>query len=276
MAAGEVWSSLENDVVVSAYLDMLERELRGEPFTKSLINESVRRQISRSRGSVEYKFQNVSAVLIELGHPYIRGYKAASNFQDSLRDAVLAHVDASPSLRATALAEFGREPEPRVDFAWNLTDPPKVEFSAHHGYLRRAAKVDFVQVDAANRALGLAGERAVVELERRRLADAGLATLARSVKHVSVEQGDGLGYDIRSFNFQGEEKFIEVKTTRRGPLWPMLISSNEVRFSQEESERFHLYRVFDFDEAKRGLYELAGDVAQSCHLRPAQYEAIPA
>ncbi|MDT0214714.1 DUF3883 domain-containing protein [Rothia sp. ARF10] len=276
MAAGESWSPLENEVIVSAYLDMLDRELRGEPFVKSKFNEDVREKTGRSRGSVEYKFQNVSAVLIELSHPYVRGYKAASNFQESLRDAVVAQVQGRTDLRTAALENFTREPTTHADIAWNLTDAPSVEFSPHRDFLRRATKVDFVQVDAANRSLGLAGERAVVELERTRLQQAGLDTLARQVRHASQDEGDGLGFDVMSFDQAGEVKFIEVKTTRRGPQWPMLISRNEVQFSKEESTRFHLYRVFDFDQPRRGLYELRGSIEQSCTLRPAVYEALPA
>lgn len=276
VAAGESWSSLENEVIVAAYLHMLDLELRGKPFVKSKVNEDVRLKIGRSRGSVEYKFQNVSAVLIELSHPYVRGYKAASNFQVSLRDAVVAQVRTGSDLRAAALDNFAREPTPGADFTWSLTDAPQVEFSPHRDFLRRATMVDFVQVDAANRALGLAGELAVVDLERARLQRAGLEHLANDVRHVSQTEGDGLGYDIRSFDLAGDERFIEVKTTRRGLQWPMLISRNEVRFSQEESARFRLYRVFDFDQPKRGLYELAGSIEESCSLRPTVYEALPA
>lgn len=130
--------------------------------------------------------------------------------------------------------------------------------------------------DAANRALGLAGEEAVVELERERLRRAGLTQLAKDVSHVSQDEGDGLGHDVRSFDLSGQEKYIDVTTTRRGPLWPMVISSNEVRFCKEEAGRFHLYRVFDFDRHLRGLYELPGSIEDSCKLRPTVYRAVPA
>ena len=276
MAAGENWASVENEVIVAAYFDMLGKELRGEPFVKSRVNEQVQRQIGRSRGSIEYKFQNVSAILIELSYPYVRGYKAASNFQVSLRDAVLAQVEPDSSVTAAALADFGRTPISRIDFSWDLIDAPRVEFSDHREFLGRAVIVDFVQIDAANRALGLAGEQAVVELERDRLRRGGRPRLADAVTHVSQEEGDGLGYDVRSYDLAGQEKFIEVKTTRRGPQWPMKISSNEVRFSNEEAGRFHLYRVFDFDRPRRGLYELPGRIEDSCQLRPAVYDALPA
>jgi hypothetical protein len=276
VAAGESWNSLENEVIVAAYLDMLDHELRGEPVVKSKFNDDVRQRIGRSRGSVEYKFQNVSAVLIELRHPYVRGYKAASNFQEALRDAVVAQIQSRTELRSIALQDFSREPGSEVDFTWNVTEAPRVDFSPHRDFLRRAPKVDFVQVDAANRSLGLAGERAIVDLERARLRNSGLGDLASDVRHVSQEDGDGLGYDVRSFDLSGDEKFIEVKTTRRGPQWPMLISRNEVQFSQKEDARFHLYRIFDFDQPKRGLYQLSGSIEQSCNIRPTVYEALPA
>lgn len=254
------WTAQENDLVVGAYLQMLDAELRGEHYVKSQVNEETRRHVHRSRGSVEYKFRNVSAALVELNHPYVRGYKPAVNFQESLRDAVLRGLIGHPELRESALAQLTREPNTRAEFSWLLSDAPTVEFSPHRQFLRRAIQVDFVQIDAANRSLGIAGERAVVALERERLSRAGLDRLARSVRHVSLEDGDGLGYDIRSFTADGDEKFIEVKTTRMGPQWPMLITSNEVRFSKEEETHFHLYRVYDFDAARRGLFQLAGDV----------------
>ena len=55
-------------------------------------------------------------------------------------------------------------------------------------------------MDIQNRKLGLAGELLVLEYERKNLIDAGRKDLAENVQHVSVEQGDGAGYDIRSFS----------------------------------------------------------------------------
>src|SRR4051812_14439877 len=54
--------------------------------------------------------------------------------------------------------------------------------------------------DARNRKLGLAGETLVFEVERQRLVAAGRPDLADAVVHVSVVEGDGAGYDIRSID----------------------------------------------------------------------------
>lgn len=276
MVAGTDWTGSENEAVVAAYLQMLEDELRGVPYVKARVNQLVQRATGRSRGSVEYKFQNVSAVLRELNHPFVNGYKPAINFQDSLRDAVVAAVRHASALEAAALAALSRPAPPGIaEYRWSLVDAPTFEFSASHGHLRRAAKRDYVALDAANRSLGLAGERAVVSLERHRLESAGLTRLAGQVEHVSQTRGDGLGFDVLSFTPDGTEKLIEVKTTRQGVQWPMLISRNEVELSHDEAPRFHLYRLFNFGAPIIGRYELAGDIASTCLIRPAVYEALP-
>ena len=55
------WTDAENDACVAAYLDLLEAELEGRRLVKSEVNRKVQEATGRSRGSVEYKFQNVSA-----------------------------------------------------------------------------------------------------------------------------------------------------------------------------------------------------------------------
>ena len=89
--------------------------------------------------------------------------------------------------------------------------------------------------------LGDLGENLVLEYERKRLHDVGLIDLANKVKHVSAEEGDGAGYDILSFEENGEKKFIEVKTTRGSVRSDFYISANEVEFSKNHADNFYLY-----------------------------------
>ena len=276
MAEGD-WTDAENDVVVSAYLALLESELRGQSMVKAEVNREVQRATGRGRGSVEFKFQNVSAVMRELRMPWVRGYKPAVNFQSSLSDAVLRQVPAQTSLLESAIESMDRvfEAQPTT-IEWNAVAAPVVEFSKFADRHRKAVRVDFVKMDAENRSLGLAGEIAVVERERSLLRLAGKDDLARQVEHVSQTQGDGLGFDIRSFDLGGRERYLEVKSTRRGADWPMMVAPNEVRFSADEPAKFELHRVFDLTPSRAGLYVLRGAIEQTCDLRPASYEALPA
>ena len=61
-------------------------ELEGNSFNKAEHNRSLQELVGRSRGSIEFKHQNISAVLLGLGQPWIEGYKPASNFQNALVD----------------------------------------------------------------------------------------------------------------------------------------------------------------------------------------------
>ena len=86
--AGEDWTEEENDRIVANYFAMLADDLAGRPYVKAAHNRRLQSLINRSRGSIEYKHQNISAVLQAAGEDWIRGYKPAFNFQTSLEDAV--------------------------------------------------------------------------------------------------------------------------------------------------------------------------------------------
>src|SRR5262249_9215637 len=73
---GKDWSEQEVRLIVAAYFEMLERELLGKPFSKAEHRRGLAPRLdARSDGSIEFKHQNISAVLTGLGMPYIEGYK---------------------------------------------------------------------------------------------------------------------------------------------------------------------------------------------------------
>jgi hypothetical protein len=130
---------------------------------------------------------------------------------------------------------------------------------------RSAAKRDYLQIESRNRSLGLAGEQFVAEFEVRRLHAAGHGLLADRVEHVAHTQGDGLGYDVLSFEASGRERFIEVKTTDFGAATPFYVSRNEVAFSEERSGQFVLARVHEFRSAPK-FFELKGAIRKNVSL----------
>src|SRR3546814_3995923 len=73
---------------------MLTDELVGRSFNKAARNRDLQAVIDRSKGSIEVKHQNISAVLPGLGQPWIEGYKQAANFQNALYDGVLRRLEA--------------------------------------------------------------------------------------------------------------------------------------------------------------------------------------
>ena len=86
---GEDWSREEVDATVTAYFEMLELEARQHGYNKSERNARLRQHLKgRSKAAVELKHQNISAVLRDLGLPFVAGYKPRSNVQLLLRIAV--------------------------------------------------------------------------------------------------------------------------------------------------------------------------------------------
>ena len=85
----EAWSREEVEAAVADYLEMLWMERSGVPYNKAEHNCKLQQMLSRrSKGSIERKHQNISAVLIEFGYPYIDGYKPLGNYQELLREVV--------------------------------------------------------------------------------------------------------------------------------------------------------------------------------------------
>ncbi|MBS3999253.1 MAG: DUF3883 domain-containing protein [Desulfobulbaceae bacterium] len=74
--------------------------------------------------------------------------------------------------------------------------------------------INHIQNNVANKRIGDLGEIWVFKYEKEFLETHGKKTLAEKVEHVAKNKGDGLGYDILSFDLDGEPKYIEVKTTK--------------------------------------------------------------
>jgi hypothetical protein len=273
--AGDPWDEREVDLTIDTYFSMLRLELDGEAYNKATFRRGLREQIDRSDGSIEYKLQNISAVLADLGGVFIDGYKPASNVQGLLRERVTDRFSGAVDLRDQMVRAAELPAPSHVVTLGDAVSPPEVDLTPPVlGRTRVARMVDFHEREARKRSLGLAGEEAVVRLERARLAAAGLVDLAAEVRHVSVLDGDGLGYDVRSFDPAGNERFIEVKTTRYARHLPFLVSRNEVDLSEEEPERFVLYRLFKFG-AGGGHYEMRGSLRSGAQLDPTAYRALP-
>lgn len=136
-------------------------------------------------------------------------------------------------------------------------------------------KVDFLKKAKNQKKLGFAGEAMVLKYERDRLIAAGKKKLAERVRHVSKEDGDGAGYDILSFEINGDQKYIEVKTTTGNESAPFMITAKELKFSELNSKNYYLYRVFDFNkqDLKGKLYVLKGDISKQLKLNAQQFIA---
>lgn len=276
--AGNPWVREEVEAIVADYRHMLIQELNGQSYNKSAHNQRLQQLISRSHGSIERKHQNISGVLRDADCYYIRGYKPLGNYQALLAEVVEAQLLADNHFDAAVLQVVAREWLPPIDFDPNhfVVDAPLATVSGAaetpENYGFRPVKRDYLAREARNKSLGNAGEELVVNFERFRLEQEGQPHLARQVEQVSSTRGDGLGYDVLSFETSGEERFIEVKTTGFGMHLPFYMSRREVEFSRYENKRFNLYRVFDMQRQPH-MFMLQGDMRKKLQLDPVSYRA---
>jgi hypothetical protein len=276
------WKTDETVLVVADYLALLRAELLRLPCDRAERLEALRSRLAGCPdGAVEALHSNISAVLVGMGLPYVPDYEPWDGLTPLLGQAVDAYLADNPTYldeltEAPLLAPEKAPSTPFDDLTGYFDSPPgriALPTPGKPWLTRRARRVDFAERDAGNRRLGALGEEFVVELERHRLRSEGRDDLARMVDRVSQSIGDGLGFDLLSFDeHDGSERLIEVKTTGLGKHFPFHVTANEVRCSEDVGQCYFLYRVFGFSSSPR-VFFLQGPLSRSCRLEPASYVA---
>ena len=119
--------------------------------------------------------------------------------------------------------------------------------------------------------IGSTGESLVLAIEQEYLESVNRGDLASMVKYV----GDnvGLGYDVLSYFENGDEKYIEVKSTSRTQDAPFYMTRNELDTLNNYTDKYFIYRVELVDGGAPLLNVLsASDIEERYELSPATYE----
>lgn len=266
------WTEAENKAIVADYLAMLELECAGKAYNKTEHRNALIETMSgtRSEKSIEWKHQNISTVMLELGLPYIQGYKPARNIQGALRVEVRHRLEAEPEW----FAKLQPQPQSPVEarFSEVLRQVAVPEMLPEP----RGRKVDYGLLQEESKRVGDRGEEFVLNFEKTTLEKEGRGDLAADVLWVAREVGDGAGYDIRSFSLDGRPRYIEVKATKLGALTPFYITSAELDFARRHQGEYAIYRVFDVDGDASEFYVLEGDLDTLLAVEPVTYRARPA
>jgi Domain of unknown function (DUF3883) len=199
-----------------------------------------------SARTVEFKHQNISAAMLELGLPYISGYKPMRNYQAALAAEIRRHLEADPHLLRT-LREGASAGIPMGSPLLRTAPPsPSPQSAGSRKTGGRAGRhPDYGALAEENRRRGAQGEELVADYERSWLSQHARPDLAGRVRWTAREDGDGLGYDVLSCGLDGRERYIEVKTTRLGAETPFYITSAELDFARCHAGDYALYRVYD-------------------------------
>lgn len=271
------WTNREVELIVFNYFQMLSSELKGEFYSKAQNRRALLPHLAnRSEGSVEFKHQNISAILINLGQPYIKGYLPRFNYQKILEDKVLDYLIQKPDIE-NYFKLFAEKkilkPKKEVNFNTMVFDLPVIAnvSESEPTYKKNPIKINYLEREQRNRNLGNSGEELVIQYEKWHLVKYGKENLADQIRWVSKEDGDGAGFDILSRNLNGKDKYIEVKTTKLGKETPFFFSNNELDFSKKHSDYYHLYRLYNFeDDAK--MFIRNGGLDAICHMVPTNFK----
>lgn len=274
----EEWGQLEVELIVVDYFNMLTKELTKVKYNKSQHRRALLPLLNgRSEGAIEFKHQNISAVLVKLGRPYIAGYTPLYNYQKLLEDAVVDHLDDHRLITERTFKEFVENStfDDNVEMDFDKLEVPMPERKVFEdpgvGYHVKVSKTNYLLLEQQNAKLGVLGEGLVLEYEKWYLRRKGLTNLADEVRWVSRDDGDGSGYDILSRNLDGAYKYIEVKTTRLGRETPIYFTANELKVSQIHARNYYLYRVFDFGR-KTKMFKATGSLDTICSPSPISYK----
>lgn len=273
------WSRLECEAIIEDYFSMLAKELAGQSFSKAKHNRNLQPLLNdRSKGSIEYKHQNISAVLLKHGHTCIAGYEPAWNYQSLLEQVILERLENDSAwINVAEETLIDSLPTQLVISDWQslLVEAPELVNKSSKNEVRKFTphNANYAEREFRNRKLGELGEQFVIEFEKTRLCSIGRDDLVNDIDWVSKTKGDGAGYDIRSFDGETDKEiFIEVKTTNSVKYQPFLISANEVSFSIIYHDQYELYRVFQFMKEPR-LFKLKGNISSYVNLEPELYKA---
>ena len=133
----------------------------------------------------------------------------------------------------------------------------------------KGQEIDFIKQNIENKELGDIGEELVKDYEMKRLRAKGMRDFADKVEIVK----DGEGFDILSFDENGNEKYIEVKTTEGDEKTPFYLSRNEYLFSEKNQGKYCIYRLYNYhDEANHADYFIINEPLKNLLFEPVNYK----
>jgi hypothetical protein len=265
------WTSAELDLIVADYFSMLYEDLAGRKYVKAHHNAQIAKLTGRRKAAIEFKHQNVSAVLDELGMPWIPGYIPMRNYQAAILPAIERYLlkDSTLPNYVPVMPDAETIPAEKVFVDAPSLAPLREQEPELRSLIR---KFDPIERDRRNQALGKAGEEFVVEIERKRLFDSGRHDLSKAVRWTSQEEGDGAGFDVLSYDCSGASRLLEVKTTNGSRRTGFYISDNEYQVSKRHVDDWKIYRVFSFAKAPR-IFVINPPLETSVHLQPQSWKA---
>ena len=141
---------------------------------------------------------------------------------------------------------------------------------------RKITNSGSVHNTSQNTETGVIGENYVYDYEVRKLKRHGRKDLAYKVVKQFEDKSFFPGYDVKSFNLEGEEIYIEVKSSRSLKKNNFIMTRNEIRAAKKFKENYFIYRVVNTNTNPWISYKFADPIKLSINgeieIEPCNYE----
>jgi len=255
-------------------------------FTLNQTKEFLARKLDKSNKAVRLKMHHISSILVNSDLPYLETFKPVSRVDidfvdwketEFLKEKLTKELDTKEFIELLKAAISKSDYPSGVSKIDSFEESPESEIFedikvSSQKSVRIRPKINYVEREIRNSKLGEAGEEWVIEFEKRRLKKLGREDLIDKVVWASKEIGDGLGYDIISCDQDGNELYIEVKTTRLGKYAVFYLTERELKTASELGKEYLIYRVFDFDKETK-VYKVENDIQEELNLVASMYRA---
>ena len=215
--------------------------------------------IDFKRGHVE-SIQNI-ATITEILAEHLKNNRQdiIKKYKEKLKDGVY-YNDEELKLLAQNVIWYAKKPKDNLVKAKSKAKQEiqiyKIEFeygrakesSYKPEISKEGVKHDYIMEAKKKKGTGMTGEQIVIQYENERLGKIG-----KIAKWESVNKGDGLGYDILSYNDDGTKRYIEVKTTKGKENSIFYVTATELEASKKYKENYFLYRVYKKDKNIWGI-----------------------
>tara|TARA_R110001632_G_scaffold232806_1_gene374685 strand:- start:44466 stop:45776 length:1311 start_codon:yes stop_codon:yes gene_type:complete len=137
----------------------------------------------------------------------------------------------------------------------------------------KGKKIDWSKKQLVSSRLGLLGEELIIEYEKAKIKKLKKENVLND-KMIVEKKLDGEGYDILSYDKNGNKLFIEVKTTKGKINEPFYLSINEKAFYEKHKSQYIIYRLYEFNNLSKTskLYKIEGSGLDSFNFNPTNFE----
>jgi len=169
------WTKKELEASVEAYIEMRSKEERNEKFIKKDVYRNLSKRFNRSRGSFEYRMQNISFIFDEWGESWIKGLKPYSHIGENIKEILVALIKEHDPNTNKVRTYFSSTSSKIVDINEKNKNPSKTkrlkkEIIIHQNedkLVQRYAKYlkEKKQIDLKKHQIDISGENSTLETD---------------------------------------------------------------------------------------------------------------